>query len=357
MHAWLHLASPTDPDTATWWLENGEPEQGDLHQAAARLAGLRLTLLLPAEAASLHRVQVPSRSGRWLRQALDSALEEVLLEELDALHLARGALVDRQCRVIAVDRQWLRELLARLAGFGLVPARIHVDADCLPPEEPCALPCAGRCLLGGDPALFGALQEARLGELAALLPDGLRRLEQAPWPLLADGSRRAIDLRQGEFAKRGGQRPGWALAAGLLVVACAAQGVQDRLHRHWLERDTAEFQQANQAEWQQRFPGEPLVDLGRQLQARQASSGRSAKGVGQELHELAATWSASGGSLAQVRQLDYRADEGWTLRVEAGSFADIERLREGLLAQGLNVQADSSTRSGEGVSTRLRITR
>ena len=52
MHAWLHLATPDEDSPLTWWLDAHAPEQGDLQQAATALAGQRLTLLLPAEAAS-----------------------------------------------------------------------------------------------------------------------------------------------------------------------------------------------------------------------------------------------------------------------------------------------------------------
>lgn len=98
-----------------------------------------------------------------------------------------------------------------------------------------------------------------------------------------------------------------------------------------------------------------MVDLGRQVQAQLVTAQRPAQGLANSLESLANSWSAGGGSLARVQRLDYQAGEGWTLRVEAGSFADIERLREGLASQGLEVQADSSVRSAQGVSTRLRI--
>ncbi|EQM66204.1 type II secretion system protein GspL [Pseudomonas solani] len=357
MHAWLHLATPHDDSPLTWWLDAHAPEQGDLHQAATALAGQRLTLLLPAEAASTHEVEVPARSGRWLRQALRSALEERLLDDIDNLHLARGPLLDgRRCRVIALDRAWLQGCLARLAQHGLVPSRIHLDADCLPAGEPCALYCAGRWLLGGGAGQCAALPDAQWDALAELLPEGLIRREESPWPLLVEGAQRAIDLRQGEFAQRNGKRVPVGALALVAVLAGGAQLAQDLLHRHWLEQGSATLQQANLDEWQRRFPEERrVVDLGRQVQARLVAAQRPAQGLANGLESLANSWSAGGGSLARVQRLDYQAGEGWTLRVEAGSFADIERLREGLASQGLEVQADSSVRSAQGVSTRLRI--
>lgn len=357
MHAWLHIASPHDDSPLTWWLGTHAPEQGDLQQAAAALAGHGLTLLLPAEAASLHEVEVPARSGRWLRQALRSALEERLLDDVDSLHLARGPLLDgRRCRVIALSATWLQARLAQLAQHGLVPARIHLDANCLPPGEPYALRCAGRWLLGGEPGLCAALPDTQWEALAALLPGGLERREESPWPLLMEGAQRAIDLRQGEFAQRGGKHvPVGALALVAVLAGCALLA-QDLLHRHWLEQGSAALQQANLDEWQRRFPEERrVVDLGRQVQAQLAATQRPEQGLANGLERLAKTWSAAGGGLARVQRLDYQAGEGWTLRVDASSFADIERMREGLAQQGLEVQADSSVRSAEGVSARVRI--
>ncbi|MFF6581773.1 type II secretion system protein GspL [Pseudomonas aeruginosa] len=89
MQAWLYLTSTADDAPLTWWRADGDVRHGNLEQAAGELAGAELILLLPAEATSHHEVEVPARSGRWLRQALHSALEERLLEDLDELHLAR----------------------------------------------------------------------------------------------------------------------------------------------------------------------------------------------------------------------------------------------------------------------------
>ncbi|WP_260683200.1 hypothetical protein [Pseudomonas aeruginosa] len=64
MQAWLYLTSTADDAPLTWWRADGIVHHGDLEQAAAELAEAELTLLLPAEAASHHEVEVPARSGR-----------------------------------------------------------------------------------------------------------------------------------------------------------------------------------------------------------------------------------------------------------------------------------------------------
>ncbi|MCO1766752.1 general secretion pathway protein GspL [Pseudomonas aeruginosa] len=357
MQAWLYLTSTADDAPLTWWRADGDVRHGNLEQAAGELAGAELVLLLPAEATSHHEVEVPARSGRWLRQALHSALEERLLEDIDELHLARSGLRDgRFCRLFAVRADWLRERLAQLAAARLQPRRIHVDADCLPGDPPLALRCAGRWLVAAGSSQRLALDDAHLEDLESLLPQGLRRSEESPWPLLAEGTQHAIDLCQETFAARSAKRIRWPLLALLAIVACAAQLGQDIAHRLLLEQRSTELRQENLALWQQHFPNEGrVVDLARQVQSRLREDGQLPVDLARRLDRLANDWSAGGGATATVRRLDYQAGEGWSLQVGAPAFADLERLREGLTRQGLDVQADSSVRDVEGVSARLRI--
>ncbi|OLF51919.1 type II secretion system protein GspL [Pseudomonas chlororaphis] len=359
MQAWLYLTTlaADDDAPATWWQTGGEPLHGTLQQAAV-LAGQRLTLLLPAEVASHHRFDLPPRSGRWLQQAIHSVLEERLLDDPEQLHLARGPLQGRRhCRLFALQRQWLEQLLERLASHGLVPERIHVDADCLADERPLALLCHERWLIGGGCQQRLALDTQALDELAPLLPEDLQRSEQAPWPLLSQGSAQAIDLRQGALALRSPSRLPWRALLALLVVACSAQVAQDIGHRWLLQDKTAEVSQASLALWQQRFPDEPrVIDLARQVEARARQAGQSQQSLARRLDGLASQWIGSDGGATRIRRLDYQQAQGWTLQVSAPDFSTLERLREDLAQQGASVQADSAVLAPDGVSARLKIT-
>lgn len=360
MQAWLHLSPPAPVDgdwTLTWWRAGDDAVQGDLEQAARDLAGLDLTLLLPAEAASHHLIEVPARSGRWLREAIRSALEERLLDELDALHLARGPVQQRrQCRLFVLRRDWLRGVLARLGQHGLRPRRIHLDADCLPADRALALRCAGRWLVGGAAPLRLALNDQDRADFDARLPSDLEWCESVPWPLLAEGSRGAIDLCQDEFARGSGANMPWRALGLLAALAVAAQLGLDIGQRLLLEQRADALAQANLAAWQQRYPEQArVVDLARQVRARMQQAGQPHLGLAHGLDSLARLWKSSGGAIAQVGRLDYQAGEGWTLHVRAPAFADLERLREGLVSQGLIVLSDSAVRDPDGVSARLQI--
>ncbi|MFK0089231.1 type II secretion system protein GspL [Pseudomonas sp. NPDC090755] len=359
MQAWLYLTTPagTNDRPLIWWQSNGEVSQGDLEQAAADLKGVELTLLLPAEIASHHNIEVPARSGRWLRQAIRSALEEKLLDDFDDLLLAQGPLRERRyCRLFVLKRDWLHQVLASLAQCNLQPRRIHIDADCLPGDRALALRCGGRWLIGGATPQRLALLDNEVEDLKGQLPPHLQWSEAIPWPLLAAGSHQAIDVCQGVLARRDNSHRLWPALALLVAVGVGAQLVQDVSHRLLLDQRTEALAQSNLASWQKRYPEQSrVVDLARQVRARRQQLGETRLGVAHGLDRLARLWRSSGGAIAQVDRLDYLAGEGWTLRIQAPTFADIERLREGLVSQGLSVLSDSSVRDAKGVSARLQI--
>ena len=375
MSHWLYLSPPADADaewSLTWWQADATAQHGTLAQAAAQLRGQPLSLLLPMEMASYHQVSVPARSGRWLRQALQSALEDQVVDDLDDLHLAHGPLRDKQhCALFAIDRERLRQCLATLAAQDLHPVRVHIDADCLPADQPCALGWDQRWLIGGAAPLRLALSDAELPALSPLLPGPLHwfgaqapsgidsaqwHAQDTPWARLSQGSASAIDLCQGAFARPGKRRWPWRTLAVVLIIGCAAQLVQTVGHRLLIEQRSAQLKQQNLALWQQRFPDDgPVIDLARQLQAKLRQQGQGQAGMTRQLSQLAEQWAASSGALAVVHRLNYQQGEGWSLQVSAPDFADLQQLRERLVTQGLSVSAEASVRDSHGVSTRLKI--
>ncbi|MCU1717741.1 type II secretion system protein GspL [Pseudomonas sp. 5P_3.1_Bac2] len=371
MSDWLYLA-PNGRECA-WWGAAGELAQGDLAQAAVALAQRPVHLLLPMEWASYHLVQLPPRSGRWLRQALASALEEQLVDDVAQLHLALAPLQAQQASgVLAIKRQLLTDCLNQLQGLGLQPKRVHLDADCLGQQQPRALFCQGRWLLGGSAPLRLALTVDELHDLQPLLPDdlhwqgeppaslpaGSRQHWQAlaqPWLQLSQGAAQAIDLRQAEFALRAPRKSLWHLSAAILIAAGSAQCLQYLALDTYINQQTEQLQQATAQLWQQRF-SESMdnLDLAALIEAKQQNL-LQPSGIALRLSQLAQQWSSSHGALARVQRLDYQPDEGWSLQVSAPAFADLQLLREGLLAQGLDISIESSVRAADGVSARFQI--
>ena len=143
-------------DSQIYWLP-GEGDGGWMSLAScAEQAPAAVTLVLPAEVCSAVAVNLPTRKARWISQALAYAVEELLAENVDDLHLTHGdALDDGRRRVIAVRRQLLADWLADLQAQGLTIVAIHVDADLLPRD-------GTQLMVIGTRALLGGAQEARL---------------------------------------------------------------------------------------------------------------------------------------------------------------------------------------------------
>jgi general secretion pathway protein L len=376
MSQWLYL-SPVTEDAAPqccWWQADGPLHKGDLHQAAHALNQQALTLLLPMEMASYHRVSVPPRSGRWLQQALSNAVEEQLIDELDNLHLAHGPLKDKShCSLIAINRHTLNRCLDQLAAVNLRPSRIHIDADCLPTDKPRALAWDNRWLIGGDTPIRLALAQTELEGLHTLLPADLHwqsatapdvsssvdidwQANERPWDTLSQGSVHAINLCQGEFQRRMPQTPAWRFVALALVIAVFAHVLQNVALSTYLNQQSDQIQAQTATLWLQRFPeAGPVGDPGAYIRSQQQPENDHYNGVALRLSQLSNQWSNSHGALAQVQRLAFQAGEGWTLQVNAPAFSDLQQLREGLIDQGLDASTDSSVRDTQGVSARFQI--
>src|SRR5690606_1680212 len=104
-----------DPQLEVARVQSGRVERLAFSEALAAVAG-GWRLVLPVEAVTVCAVRLPTQKARWLRQALPFAVEELLAEDVDQMHLALGgALADGRHRVYALRRAWLAQWLA-LAG-------------------------------------------------------------------------------------------------------------------------------------------------------------------------------------------------------------------------------------------------
>lgn len=154
-------------------------------QAAAALLPSRSVVIAVIQEAdvSWHRITLPKAPAARLRLALVGVLEEALLEDADAVHLAVAplAVAGQPTWVAAVDKAWLRDELAALQKSGVFVDRVVPMAW---PDEP---PAGHFHALPGTPA--GSLQGAVLtwansdGVATVRLDGGLARsLIPAPAP-------------------------------------------------------------------------------------------------------------------------------------------------------------------------------
>lgn len=345
-----------------------------LAAALIRLADAPFALVLPVEQVASVAASLPTQKPRWLVKALPYAVEELLADEVERLHLALGErLADGRHRVLAVERERLAGWLRQLAARGARVAAIHVDADLLP-REGCSLWLdADRCLLGGagearlawTPADWPLLRErcpAPVLAWAATPPPALEGIAACRptsdlHALLAAGRAAAVDLAQGEFAC---QPPGsalrrwrpllWAALACMLLLCAWPWGAA-----LLLERGAARYHAGSEQLYRRLFPADRrIVDLRAQFDAHLASgSGGSAAFA--RLLDAAATGLAADPALS-LERLRWSAAQGeLQLDVRATDFEALERLRQRLGQQTLRVQMGTASRTADGVSARLEL--
>ena len=191
-----------------------------------RGAGAEVVLVVPVRALAWHRVELPKGIAAGtprLRAALDGLLEEQLLDETEAVHLAvaPGARGGERVWVAACDRAWLRGALQVLEAAGrgasrIVPEFAPEGAPALTAlgdaEQPLVVASSAEAVLMLPltkvtlpllPALAADTEHFAEPSVAAvaykLLPDKWR-LQQAPKRWVRRSSRTRWDLAQFEFA-------------------------------------------------------------------------------------------------------------------------------------------------------------
>lgn len=334
--------------------------------------GQPVALVLPVERVTACAVSLPTRRARWLHQALPYAVEELLAEDPERLHFALGEqLADGRHRVVAVDRNLLAGWLEQLEARGLQVAAIHVDADLLPRDGATTLWVAdGRCLLGGagdarlafQPASWPALAPACASPVVAygVAPD-CRWLEAGRYHpetdlhgLLANGRAGSTDLAQGGFARRAADRSArHRLLLRVVGVALLLQLASTHGQAWYLEHRADRHYAASESIYRELFPRDTrIVDLRAQFDVHRAGGGNDGHFL--SLLGTAADAVAANPALELLR-LDYAVANGLTLELHAGSFVELEALRERLAAEGLSVQLGSASRDEGGVAARVLV--
>ena len=127
---------PAPSDYAYVTSPDGVEIESEGRSAAALLPKATTIVAVLADSdVSWHRITMPKAPGARLRAALTGVLEDALLDDVEAVHLALapGAVAGQPTWVAAVDRVWLRNQLA-----GLQRAHVFVDrvVPMVWPDEP-----------------------------------------------------------------------------------------------------------------------------------------------------------------------------------------------------------------------------
>ncbi|WP_028241691.1 type II secretion system protein GspL [Stutzerimonas azotifigens] len=360
------------PETRAYWLPRaGQGGWTSLQACAEGIAGA-VALVLPAEVCSFFAVTLPTRKTRWVQQALAYAVEELLAESVDDLHLALGeTLDDGRDRVIAIRRRLLADWLEDLRALGLDIVAVHVDADLLPRDGAQLLFLDERALLGGSPEPRLAFPTAQWPMLAAQCPsprfghgtlaeapgelDGYEPVED-PYRWLAGGREEAVNLAQGEFAVRpagtglGRWKPVLAVLGLILLVQLGFNLAQG----WYFQRQGDHYAAASEALYRELFPEDVrIVNLRAQFADHIGQRASASAGL-MRLLEHAAT--AAEGMPVTIGQLDYSDGQGaLAMQVQAQDFSTLEALRQRLAETGQPVELGSASRDGDGVSARVVI--
>jgi general secretion pathway protein L len=362
-----------DRDTRVYWLP-GEGDDGWMPLAKViERAPAAVTLVLPAEVCSAFAVNLPTRKARWVNQALAYAVEELLAENVDDLHLTHGdALEDGRRRVIAIRRQLLADWLQDLKTLGLTIVAIHVDADLLPRDGTQLLFIEDRALLGGSPEARLAFESAQWPHLAGQCPaphHGHGTLEAAPSPLddyqqldepyrfLASGRAAALNLAQGDFAihAAGSGLGQWKPVMIVLALVLAVQLVFNLVQAWTLESQAERYAEASRALYTELFPEDRrIVNLRAQFDEHIGQRAGASAEFMRLLNEVALALAE--GIPVSIGQLDFNQARGdLALQVRASDFAALEQLRQRLGQTGESVQLGSASRDGDAVSARVVI--
>ncbi|WP_425914417.1 type II secretion system protein GspL [Pseudomonas sp. GWSMS-1] len=343
-----------------------------LFSDAQAQCGGNWVLVLPVEAVTACAVNLPTRKARWLRQALPFAVEELLAEDVELMHLALGEqLADGRHRVFAVRRSWLAGWLALCAT---PPQAIAVDADLLPGPGSALLPLHGRWLLGGENVARMAVQVQSWPQLSPLCAQPqvawcgpqqspLQPIDEVkavaePFVWLAQQPLRN-NLAQGEFAGQSacGQWQRWRPLLGLVGLWLVLQWGFNLAQSWHLQRQADQYASASAALYKELFPQDSkLINLRAQFdQHLQAGAGGGQTRLLGLLAQVSGALAAEGRQV-QISQVDFSEARGdLALQVQAPGFAELERLRERLEGGGLAVQLGSASREGSGVSARVVI--
>ncbi len=352
-------------DLPVTWSDGQQTARLPLGDALARLKGRAIALIVPVEQVASCALSLPAGNAHWQRKALPYAVEPLLAEDVEDMHLALGeTLGDGRRRVVAINRSLLGSWLQGVRDRGALVSAIHVDADLLPNEVPTLCWNNARCLLAGTDALRLALAPTQLPELLERLPGNLRILhasEDSPtlppaidanlqaldialpaW--LATQRPRALDLAQGDFAPasrlqlRHWKPVVWAVAA-VLVAQLAFDGAQAWL----LQQQASGYRQVNESIYRRLFPDEQrIVNLKAQFD-QHLQQGSAASQLQALLSRVAEAMPVE--SPLQVQGLQFHAGKGELQLQLQGEASAFEALQQRLRAQPLRLEA---TRRDDG---------
>ena len=177
--------------------------------------------------------------------------------------------------------------------------------------------------------------------------------------LIAEAPRPALNLRQGEFArrlplKRWWQQ--WRVAAMLFGAALGLHLIATWADYRQLKQENVALRTAVQETYRKAYPRGAIVDPEKQLKRQLSSlSGSSeASGFTSLMERVGGVVASSKGT--GIVSINYNDKSGeMRLNIVAADYGAVERVRAGINATGLEAIMENSSSQGDKVRARLRV--
>jgi general secretion pathway protein L len=406
-HLLIRLQGPPDEPIYTVIQDGGADHQTGLSgplkavDLRALVSGKSVQVLVPSNEIVLTRVQLPKTSTSRLAKAIPYALEEYVVDDVEALHFAFT--IERDGIAVAVvARSTLDAWLQSLRSIGIEPNALIPDVLAVPrsPDTWSLLADERQVLVRtGEHAGFGVEVETLHDCLDAAL---LKAKDEPPAQLhlystagskveelIAQGfstttpavTRQPIEgneltarlasehvssglnLLQGAYAPRGEAKThwmAWRLSAALLVVLVVAIGVNERSERVRLRAANQEADVRLETLFRNTFPDtrrtiNPMAQMEQQLQSLRTRQYSARSDFLALLAEGGSALDAVDG--VQLESLDYQNGR-LELDLTVRDVRALDELKRTLRSQSkLAIEVMSATAADDAVRSRIRIER
>lgn len=398
---YLHLPEADGPAHA--WLRRAEGVtdlgRGDPAQFAQQYPGSACVVFLPSSSCLFASATISARQLRQAEQSLGWLIEDQAGEDAEALHVIAGDPEGDTTPLLAISRDALAALQARLRAAGL-PAVAALPDLCLLPRDASdwqLLPQGERLFLRTG-ALSGAVLEA--GILEAMLDGALLERGEAPAPVIsvgagapeawerierwaadkpgvslllseqldavtaleavADWTRHPGNLLQGDFSSRGHMTVPASLrwAAVLLAAAFLLQLLSEWTHYGYYRYQAGKVASRVVARYQALYPDERLAAkpqaAWQDVQKRLRGKRNESKGGSSALPALTRVAQALQGSGLSTQRVDVMGGV-LTLDVDARSLGELDGFKQRLEGEGFATEIVSANNQGGVIRGRLRV--
>lgn len=348
---------------------------------------LNVIVTVPAEHVLSLSCDVPGRSVGQIRRALPFVVEEFVTTDIDTMHLANGELKrGAPARVVLIERQLLEDWLACLAALEINPGYLFSDAELLPaadrqvsllvdddralirtPDQAAAvdrenLPLAlGALDVDRAQVVFGTLTDLERGQLAPELDietvetpgaDTVLGYVAAHWR-----TAEAVNLLQGGFRPRLKRNPTWERwrsVAALLAVWIGVALVSMTAQALYASYRADDLEARSEGLYRDLFPKERRVtNPRRQLQAK---LGERPDGPSTGFIAYLAPLSAAMSPATRIQSLSYTEDRAeLAVDLMVSGFDDLDRFKERLGSEGVDVEITSAEQVDDSVRARVRL--